>query len=471
MRRSSITAAAALMLFLMPPIGLAMLSSSSAASASSRWLRLADARIGVSMRYPAGWHAEVVSPDGELVLSSSSFPSSAGSSTGEVLKRLSPQGVFVVVYEQGAVTASANVFAQLPQRPARLALDAAHFSSFEGFGPSYRFSFQTAGRPILILVKLGSRASSVTRARTEAALNSLRYVPLSAREQTIRLPGAPSDLAYGDGSVWTTSEGPASLHGSLLRIDPETSRVVQRIPLPGLTDYSHVAVGAGAVWVSDSGKSSVYRIDPSSGTRVATVHVGGSPVEIAAGAGGVWVVDDRSGRLDHIDPQSNKVAARIKLPDSAGPVAVAGGSVWVIDTIDDQTQALLRIDPRTNRVSGQTPLYRNATSVKAIASSGSYLWLGDRRFLVTRIDTHTGLKLANLSAGGDAVGAYGTVAFGVGPAGGGSDTGIAVQVDANHGEAAPTYPVGRTPVAVAVGPHAAWIANFQDSTLTRIAYH
>jgi hypothetical protein len=46
-----------------------------------------------------------------------------------------------------------------------------------------------------------------------------------------------------------------------------------------------------------------------------------------------------------------------------------------------------------------------------------------------------------------------------------------IQLDANGGEAAPTYPVGRTPVAIAVGPHAAWVANFQDSTLTRIAYH
>jgi hypothetical protein len=223
--------------------------------------------------------------------------------------------------------------------------------------------------------------------------------------------------------------------------------------------------------VSDTGKSNVYRIDPSSGAVVATVHVGGSPVEIAAGAGGVWVVDDSSGRLDRVDPLSNRLVARIKLPDSAGPVAVAGGSVWVIDTIDDQTQALLRIDPRTDRITGQTPLYRNATSVKAIASSGNYLWLGDRRFLVTRVDTRTGLKLGSAVAGGDAVGAYGAVAFGVGPAGGGSDVGIAIQLDANGGEAAPTYPVGRTPVAVAVGPHAAWVANFQDSTLTRIAYH
>jgi hypothetical protein len=378
--------------------------------------------------------------------------------------------VYAIVYAQGSVAANSKVYGSLPKRPAQLVLDRAHFGGVEGFGPAYRFSFQEGGRPILILVKLGANVSTITRAWTEVTLDSLRYVPLSAREQTIKLPGSPSDVAVGDGSVWVISEGPVSLGGSLLRLDPVTSRVVGRIRLPGVTDYSEIAVGAGAVWVSDSGKSNVYRVDPRTDRVVATVHVGGSPVSIAAGAGGVWVDDDSSGRLVHIDPHSNRVVARIKLPDSAGPVAVAGDSVWVIDTIDDQTQALLRINPRTNRVGEQTPLYRNATSVKAIASSGGYLWLGDRRFLVARIDTRTGLKLASLIAGGDAVGAYGPVAFGVGPAGGGSDTGIAIQLDAIHDEAAPTYPVGRTPVAVAVGPHAAWVANFQDSTLTRIAY-
>jgi streptogramin lyase len=379
--------------------------------------------------------------------------------------------VYAIVYDQGSVAASPKVYGALPKRPARLALDSAHFAAQEGWGPAYRFSFQEGGRPILIFVKLGASVSTIARTQTEQALGSLRYVPLSVREQTIKLPGAPSDVDYDDGSVWVTSEGPAALGGSLLRIDSGTSRVLNRIRLPGVTDYSQIAVGADAVWVSDSGKSNVYRVNPRTDRVVATVHLGGSPVNIATGAGGVWVDDDSSGRLDKINPATNRLVARIELPDSVGPMAVAGGSVWVIDTRDGQGQSLLRINPANDKITERVPLYGNATSVRAIAASGPYLWLGDRRFLVTQINTRSGAKITTLVAGGDAIGAYGTVAFGVGPAGGGSTTGIAIQLDANHREGAPTYPIGRVPVAVAVGPDAAWVANFEDATLTRIAYH
>jgi hypothetical protein len=434
-----------------------------------RWTQLSDQRIGLSIRYPAGWHAVVMPPDGELALSN--MPLRGGGLAAQQPTHLLAGGVYAIVDAVGSVAASPKVYGSLPNRPARLLLDSAHFGGVEGLGPAYRFSFQEGGRPILILVKLGTKVSPLARAQIERALDSLRYVPLSASEQTIKLPGAPSDLAYGDGSVWVTSEGPVALGGSLLRLDPATSRVIDRIRLPGVTDYSQVAVGAGAVWVSDSGKSNVYRVDPRTDRVVATVHLGGSPVNIAAGAGDVWVDDDSSGRLDKINPATDRLVARIKLPDSVGPVAVAGGAVWIIDTLDDQGQSLLRINPASDEITERVPLYGNATSVKAIAGSGPYLWLGDRRFLVTQINASSGAKVATLVAGGDLIGAYGVVAFGVERAGGGSTRGIAIQLGANPHEAAPTYPVGRVPVAVAVGPHAAWVANFEDATLTRIAYH
>ena len=350
MRHSLLTAPVALTLFLVVAAFVLPISSAT----SSSWLRLDDRRIGVSMRYPAGWHAEVVAPDGELVLSNT--PLRGGGLAAQPPSRMPTGGVYAIVYAQGSVAANSKVYGSLPNRPAQLVLNRAHFASYEGFGPAYRFSFQEGGRPILIFVKLGANVSTITRARTEETLDTLRYVPLSAREQTIKLPGAPSDVAYGDGSVWVTSEGPVSLGGSLLRLDPVTSRVLDRIRLPGVTDYSRIAVGAGGVWVSDSGRSNVYRIDPRTDRVVATVHVGGSPVNITAGADGVWVDDDSSGRLDKISPLTDRLVARIKLPDSAGPVAVAGGSVWVIDTLADQGQSLLRINPASDKISERVPL-------------------------------------------------------------------------------------------------------------------
>jgi YVTN family beta-propeller protein len=436
------------------------------AAAGTAWSRFSDARIGVSIRYPPGWGVADATPDGSLILAN------AGQALSEQPRsHLAAGAAYVIIYDQGSVAAAPRIYGALPKRPLQIVLDRAHLGSYEGFLAAYRFSFQEGGRPILIFVKLGANVSQSTREQIEESLDSLRFVPLSAREQTIKLPGAPSDVAYGDGSIWVTAEGPAALRGALLRLDPVRSRVLVRIPLPGVTDYSQIAVGAGAVWVSDSGKSNVYRVDPRTDRVVATVHVGGSPVNIAASASAVWVDDDSSGRLDKINPTTNRLVARIKLPDSTGPLAVAGGSLWVIDTLDDRGQSLLRINPASDRITEHVPLYKDATSVKAIAASGSYLWLGDRRFLVTQINTSSGSKIATLVAGGNAIGAYGPVAFSIGPATAASTKGIAMQLDANHREGAPTYPVGHVAVAVAVGPTAAWVANFEDATLTRIAYH
>ena len=344
-----------------------------------------------------------------------------------------------------------------------------------GGGPSYRFSFRTAGRPLLILAKLGATASGRVRNDLTVALNSLRFASLSKRERAIRLPGAPTDVTYRDGAVWTTTEGPASGSGLLVRIDPATGHINKRISLPNLTDYSHIAVAYGNVWITDTGSGDVYRVSEATEKLTATIHLGGSPLGITTGAGSVWVTApgpnprSQAGLVYRINPASNRVVARLKTSDGIGPIAYAGGSVWLINT-SGPGQHLQRINPATNRFSGRVPLYPNATSVQAIAGAGRYLWLGDRRWLVSRLDTGNGKLVKGFSAGGNAIGAYKSVAFSVGPAGGGSNRSIATQLDAVRGEAAPTYLVGRTPVAVSVGINTAWVANFQDATLTRIAY-
>ena len=50
-----------------------------------------------------------------------------------------------------------------------------------------------------------------------------------------------------------------------------------------------VAVGEGAVWVVNQLDGTVMRLDPETGKVVATIHVGNEPQRIAAGEGRVWV--------------------------------------------------------------------------------------------------------------------------------------------------------------------------------------
>ncbi len=58
------------------------------------------------------------------------------------------------------------------------------------------------------------------------------------------------------------------------------------------SQLSGVAVGAGDVWIANGLEGTVSRLDPTSGTIVATIHVDGIPREIAVGVGGVWVTAD-----------------------------------------------------------------------------------------------------------------------------------------------------------------------------------
>jgi YVTN family beta-propeller protein len=48
-------------------------------------------------------------------------------------------------------------------------------------------------------------------------------------------------------------------------------------------------VGAGAVWVANSGDGTVSRIDPTTNNVVQTIGVGNAPAGIAVANGLVWV--------------------------------------------------------------------------------------------------------------------------------------------------------------------------------------
>jgi YVTN family beta-propeller protein len=50
-----------------------------------------------------------------------------------------------------------------------------------------------------------------------------------------------------------------------------------------------VTVGAGSIWVANSGDGTVTRIDPSDGNILATIHVGGSPFDLTFAHGLAWV--------------------------------------------------------------------------------------------------------------------------------------------------------------------------------------
>jgi outer membrane protein assembly factor BamB len=224
-----------------------------------------------------------------------------------------------------------------------------------------------------------------------------RLDPRSGEEvQAIPLKGffaEITEVAFGAGSVWISRgvclSGP--VYGKqpkdvVLRVDPETNRVVDRIPV---YCSSGLAFGHGSVWVTSVSYGIVSRIDPQTGEVVTKIEVGRGAVDIATAesSGAVWVAGlylpkDYSGRdspeysedrkLTRIDPETNRVVAQIPIeadsPDGgASSVAVGEGEVWA-QSVDGK---LYKVDPAPNEIVAKVSL---GDSSSHLAVYGGAVW-------------------------------------------------------------------------------------------------
>jgi hypothetical protein len=228
----------------------------------------------------------------------------------------------------------------------------------------------------------------------------------------VRLPGRPVAVAVGQGAVWVLLEQ----RNTLLRVDPTHHQVTGSVDLgrPGSGQvFGLVTAGQGAVWVG--GGTVTLRVDPVR-LRV-TARFGSAALDHAAllAAGGalwsyccqregkvlglgridartlrpdtplvlveesgrrkpvgrftvaadaVWVEGGRDGRLWRL-PLAGGRARAVRVPgfvQGIFGIAVGEGAVWVLSGAatggawPNQTGWLLRLDPRSGRVTATTPL-------------------------------------------------------------------------------------------------------------------
>ena len=151
-----------------------------------------------------------------------------------------------------------------------------------------------------------------------------------------RLTGFVYGLALGANAAWLVAEQ------LLRRVDTETWQTDLEITLPSPGVAVAAAVGEGAVWAVTlpvihygvqgtrrEGRGIVTRVDPQTEAVATTIPIGGIPDSIAVGLGAVWVTDLERHTLIRLDPRSNTVADRIELGSRPTAVALAGGLVWV----------------------------------------------------------------------------------------------------------------------------------------------
>ncbi len=174
------------------------------------------------------------------------------------------------------------------------------------------------------------------------------------------------------------------------------------------------AIGAGAVWIPNTGDGTVSRIDPTSNHVVATIRIGDAaafyktvcepygsvhsfmvttfhirrcdlPSAVAAGSDSVWVAKNDTNEIVRVDPAANRISARVPTGVAPFGLLVTSGAVWVTSYDDD---AIVRIDPishlvlTTIRVPGGGPT--------GIVEADGSVWVANSRAgSVSRIDPVT----------------------------------------------------------------------------------
>ena len=123
-------------------------------------------------------------------------------------------------------------------------------------------------------------------------------------------------------TVWIGCED-----GRVVRVDEATRRPLATTRVG--TFLSDLAVGAGAVWATDTVEDVAWKVDAATGRATRTIPVEERPSGIAIGFGSVWVASRDSGTVSRIDPDSNRVVATIRVGRDVAPIAVGDGRVWV----------------------------------------------------------------------------------------------------------------------------------------------
>jgi YVTN family beta-propeller protein len=143
-------------------------------------------------------------------------------------------------------------------------------------------------------------------------------------------------VAAGAGAVWAISGQQAEV----LRVDPRTLEVTERIPIvagPGLASPFPVAVAVGGnhVWVLNANTATVTKIDARLRGIVGSfgVDVDRAPVGIAADEQAAWIANG-DGTVTRIDVESERIEI-FEVGNTLRDVAVGAGAVWVSNRLTD----------------------------------------------------------------------------------------------------------------------------------------
>ena len=287
-------------------------------------------------------------------------------------------------------------------------------------------------------------SSAVQEPLTPAFLTSDQIVA------KISVGAEPFRLAIGEGAIWVTDQHDSAVY----RIDPQTNQVVATISLSG--SPKGLVVGEGAIWVAN--QRGLSRIDPQTNEVVTTIDVG-SGLNVAVGAGSVWVTNT-SGIVSRIDPETNQVIASITVGGIPSQITLANDAVWVANR---ESTSVSRIDAETNQVVASIDV---GFSTLALVANQDSVWVaGYSDATLLRIDPQTNQVVARIPVG---TSSWGIAADKAAVWVTSNSNKTLWRIDPQTNQVIAAYKVGLGPLGVAIGDGDLWVATSFDHTVWRI---
>ena len=208
---------------------------------------------------------------------------------------------------------------------------------------------------------------------TVTATNAVGTGPASTASTAItknQIVGAvatptPYNTWFDGTHMWAANDG-----GTVSRIDPATGTTLATITV-GLGPTSFAQSGT-TLWVSNFYAGTVSRINMSTNAVTATLNLGGSPYGMVANGTDLWVANMNLGQIQRVNTSTLQVTQTINA-GSASEMTMAFGSIWVSRNTTSPGR-VMRIDPSTGNVLQTISVGNKPYNM---VSDGTYLWVAN----------------------------------------------------------------------------------------------
>lgn len=221
-------------------------------------------------------------------------------------------------------------------------------------------------------------------AASPAATSSVR--PLGEHVLAEWNVGSPADIYIGTDSVWVPGHGT----GITTRIDPASNKVIAAVS-PDKAEQAPVAQGFGSLWITTQ-DNKLNRVDPTTSQVTASILLEDGSPDILNGvvvsSAAVWVIQSDKAELIKVDPATNLVVSKTPwatlIDDATAQTGLPSGKgadfMWLQIAGDEGgggiTKGLLRLDPNSGAGLTFLPWSPDQNGDGRLSITDDALWYG-----------------------------------------------------------------------------------------------